>query len=88
MATRISIEVWSDVEYEQLTAEIYVDGEFFGLVSEERGPTLFDVEVHSRQSGLPWRLTLEELRTAVDQAASRLLRMRRRAQDEEGGNTA
>jgi hypothetical protein len=38
------ILIASPSDYEQLVAEIYFDGRFVALVSQERGPGQFDIE--------------------------------------------
>ncbi len=38
MTEPYSVTVWSHPDYEHLVAEIYVKGEYCGLVSQERGP--------------------------------------------------
>ena len=68
----IEIKVGSDVQYEQLTAEIFIDGKFFGRVTEEAGPRLFEIEIHPRRDGQPWVLKLAEVEDAIGQAVRRL----------------
>ncbi len=81
----LEIKVRSDVDYEELIAEIYFDGEFFGLVSEEAGPRVFELEVHPRKDGNPWKLKPAEVEEAIEAAVSRLVRIGRRDEGEEGG---
>ena len=78
----VEIKVCSDTDYEELVAEIYLDGEFFGLISEEAGPRLFELEVHPRKDGEPWRLKLAEVEDALEQAVGRLVRMPKRGGEE------
>jgi len=78
------IKVCSDIEYEELIAEIYFDGEFFGLISQEAGPRLFQLEIHPRKGGGPWRLSLAEVEKAIAEAAGRLVRMPKRQTRDEG----
>jgi len=73
----VVVHVWSHVDYEDLIAEILVGGELLALVSEERGPALIDVEIFPRSDGAPWKLTLDELRAAIDGGAARLREMTR-----------
>lgn len=75
---QVEIRVASDTDYEELIAEIYVDAQFFGLVSEEAAPNTFELEIHPRKDGKPWRLSLPEILDAIGQAKDRLVRMPRR----------
>jgi hypothetical protein len=79
----LEIKVRSDLDYEELIAEIYIDGEFFGLISEEAGPRLFELEIHPRKDGKPWRLKLAEVERAIEEAVGRLVRMPKRETREE-----
>lgn len=44
MANEVKIQVCSDTDFEQLIAEIYVNGKFVALVSQENGADLMQVE--------------------------------------------
>jgi hypothetical protein len=79
----IEVTICSDQEHEELIAEISFDGEFFGLISEEAGSRLFELEVHPRKDGNPWKLKLAEVERAIEEAVGRLVRMPKRETREE-----
>ena len=44
MNERIKITICSDTDYEQLIAEIYIDGKFVALISQENGADNLQLE--------------------------------------------
>jgi hypothetical protein len=65
----------SPPEYNGLVAEIYYDGKFVALVSEERGPGLFEVETPGSglvESRIRRRVDLPGFITALEAACHRL----------------
>lgn len=72
-----------DPEYEDLIAEIYFDGEFVALVSQEAGFDSLDIQLHSRKGGEPWRFKVNELQGAIQKAKSRLWGLRKNAERDE-----
>jgi hypothetical protein len=72
-----------DPEYEDLIAEIYFDGEFVALVSQEAGFDSLDIQLHSRKDGEPWRFKVNELEGALQKAKSRLWELRKNAERNE-----
>lgn len=65
----------SPPEYDGLVAEIYYDGRFVVLVSQERGPGLFDVETPGCklvEAKVLRRVDLRGLVVALEEACQRL----------------
>jgi hypothetical protein len=65
----------SPPEYERLVAEIYYDGLFVALVSQERGPGLFEVEMPAAnvvESEVIRRVDLPGFVAALEKAGQRL----------------
>ena len=72
-----------DSEYEDLIAEIYFDGEFVALVSQEAGFNLLDIQLHSRKSGKPWHFKVNEFEGALEKVKRRLWELRKNAKGDE-----
>ncbi len=65
----------SPPEYNRLVAEIYYDGKFVVLVSQERGPGLFDVETPGNnlsESAIMRRVDLRGFISVLEMACQRL----------------
>ncbi|MBS1910960.1 MAG: hypothetical protein JST22_03145 [Bacteroidetes bacterium] len=65
----------SPADYDELVAEIYYDGLFVALVSQERGKGLFDIETPGSnvvEAEVLRRVDAEGFKRAVDEACQRL----------------
>jgi hypothetical protein len=65
----------SPPEYDELVAEIYYDGKFVALVSQERGPGLFDIETPGPplvEKEVTRKVELSGFWKAVEEACKRL----------------
>lgn len=65
----------SPPEYDGLVAEIYYDGKFVALVSQQRGPGLFEVELPGTdlvESRILRRVDLPGFITSLEAACDRL----------------
>lgn len=53
LGNRVEIDVWSCQDYERLVAEITLDGEYIGLLSQEvpDGPIYFELDFKRREAG-------------------------------------
>jgi hypothetical protein len=81
MSTKFHIDVGSDPDFEDLTAEIYCgedpQNDFVGIVSQEFGFDSLDIEIHPRRDGKPWRFKYFELLQALEKAKTRLWELRK-----------
>ncbi len=66
-----------DPGYEDLIAEIYFNGEFVALVSQEAGIDSLDIHLHSRKGGESWRFKLKEFENALERVKHRLWELRK-----------
>jgi hypothetical protein len=65
----------SDTDYERVFCEIYFDGRFVALVSQERGEGLFDLETPGpglNEEGVIHRVDLLGLQDAIETCRRRL----------------
>jgi hypothetical protein len=81
------LSIGSAVEYEELIAEIYFEGKFGIIISQEKGEGIFDISIHSfDNSGENFdytrnvdslKIPLEALNESIDRAISELKRLSR-----------
>jgi hypothetical protein len=71
------VQVMDDPDHEDLIAEILYKGEFCFLISQEAGFQSLEIQVQSRQSGVPWRFSMAEMEDAIERAKKRLWELRR-----------
>jgi hypothetical protein len=64
--------VLSDPDYEELIAEVSIEGEFCCIISQDDGEDKMRLHIHPRQSGQPWDFSLIEFQDALEQAHQRL----------------
>jgi hypothetical protein len=72
----IRIDVCSDIEFEHLIAEIYIDGKFVSLISQEDGRDNLKIEfpkVGVSEDSTSEQFDLEQFMRAVQQAKERLI---------------
>jgi len=65
----------SPLDYDELVAEIYFDGRFVALVSQERGKELFDIETPGLdliEKEVTRKVEAEGFRKAIEEACQRL----------------
>ena len=73
------IDVCSPPEYEELVAEIYIDGAFVALLSQEQGPQRTMIEWHAgSQDSAVLQVPLGVFEAALAEAKQQLDRLERR----------
>lgn len=77
MSDFYQITVGSLPDYDDLIAEIYIDGRFVGLISQEQGPDKFLLEIPARDSEETMKVELALFEKAVAEAKSKLRVLRR-----------
>jgi hypothetical protein len=73
---RLEILIASDVDYEQLIAEIYCDGKFVALLSQDKGPSRLEVVfpcAQANEAAITHSVDLDWLKDALDRAQALLL---------------
>ena len=76
MNERIKILVCSDTEYEQLIAEIYIDGKFIALLSQENGADDLQLEFPDRAQNfaiISRKVDCSLLRIGIEAAQTQLV---------------
>ena len=69
------ILIASPPNYDNLVAEIYFDGLFFALISQEKGPGVFEFETAGPdviEQQVCRKVTLDELQEAIETAQKQL----------------
>ena len=82
MSDRYQIQVWSSPDHDQLVAEIYIDGRFIGLLSQENWPDptmTLEWGDDPKVAGMKVELTVFE--QALAAAKARLVRLDSRKQE-------
>lgn len=73
---RLEVLIASDVDYEQLIAEIYCDGKFVALLSQDKGPDHLEVVLpgaQANEAAVIRSVDLDWLKDALDRAKALLL---------------
>jgi hypothetical protein len=73
----IRILVSSDPDYKDLIAEIEFEGEFFCLVSQDKGIDALEIQIAPRKDGTPWNISEADLFLMLDMAKKRLWELRK-----------
>lgn len=84
MNEAFTVDISSDVDYEDLIADINHHGEFLALVSQESGYEFLDIAIHPRKSGEPWEFKLKDFEAAIQKAKTRLWELRKTDQKQQG----
>ena len=72
-----TVEVFSDRDHEDLVAEIYYDGEYVCMVSQESGFGTLDLEISMRECDESWLFKFDDFLSALSKAKQRLWELRR-----------
>lgn len=72
------ISVGDDSDHEDLTAEVYYEGAYLALISQENGLDNAEIELQPNPSGGAWIFELEGFADALQRAKCRLWDLRRR----------
>ena len=77
MTERVKVLIADDVDYEDLIAEIQVDGDCVAVLSQEEGELKIELDHSWVWSKGRKELPLSEFRRALEQAEASLLKMRK-----------
>ncbi|WP_354685818.1 hypothetical protein [Cupriavidus necator] len=73
---KLEVLIASDVDYEQLIAEIYCDGHFVALLSQDKGPDHLEVVfpgAQANEAAITRSVDLDWLKDALNRAKALLL---------------
>ena len=79
MIEKFEVIIASPPDYDDLVAEIYYGGRFVALISQERGPGLFELETPQSafaEKDVLRKVDLDGFKNAVETACNRLRRGR------------
>jgi hypothetical protein len=76
MDTKLKIVICSDVDYDNLIAEIYYDDKFVALISQEEGPSKLKVEFSGptqNEEAILRKVDLDWFQHALEEAKEKLI---------------
>lgn len=71
------ILISSDLEYEELCAEIYFQDQFVAMLTQENGIENLEIQIHPPKNAPFWVFKFSEFELALQSAKSALLDMRK-----------
>lgn len=77
MNNEFKILISSDLEYEELCAEIYFQDEFVAMLTQENGIENFEIQIHPPKNAAFWIFKFSEFELALQSAKLTLLNMRK-----------
>lgn len=77
MKSKFKIILSSDEGYEDLCAEIYYEGQFVAIITQEKGYENCEIEIHSNESVNLWIFNLKDFESTIQSAKNTLLEMRK-----------
>jgi hypothetical protein len=77
----LDVRVSFDPDYEDMVAEIYLDGHCIALISQDEGRDRPTIEIYSEPAMGVWKLPLAELEAAIALAKGRLFQLRPEAHE-------
>ena len=73
MGNKIQIEIASDTDYENLIANIYIEGLFVGLVHQETDVPIFEIPSEEKTIGRVFSVEADLMIEAIDRAKRELV---------------
>ncbi len=77
MLNKFKIIISSDVEYNDLCAEIYFDDQFVGILTQEQGFENLEIEIYPPKSNDHWTFQMSEFERVLQSAKQALWEMRK-----------
>lgn len=75
MSKKFSLEFCSDLEYEELVADIYFEQYSIAMVTQENGIDNMEIEIFSTDKSIkPWKLPLDAFIEILQQAKTSLIK--------------
>ena len=75
METNFRIVISSDLEYEELCAEIYYGEQFVAILLQENGVENMEIEIHPPSNNEVWMFRFSEFLAILEKAQSTLKEM-------------
>jgi hypothetical protein len=77
MTSRFKIIMSSDLNYNELCAEIFFEDQFVGILTQEQGFENLEIEIHPPQNKKFWIFKFSEFETVLKSAKEALWEMRK-----------
>lgn len=77
MDSKFKIIMSSDIEYDDLCAEIYFEEQFVGIITQEEGFENLKIEIHPPQNTKFWNFKFSEFECMLKSAKEALWEMRK-----------
>ena len=77
MEKRFKIIISSDLQYNDLCAELYFDDQFVAIVTQEKGLENLEIEIHPPKNHSFWNFNLSEFQNILKSAQELLQKMQK-----------
>ena len=82
MESKFRTLISSDLDYEDLCAEIYFEEQFVAMLTQEQGFENLEIEIHSPPNQKFWTFKFSEFEEAVQHAKCRLLELQKMPEED------
>lgn len=77
MISKFKIIMSSDLDYEELCAEIYFEDQFVAMLTQENGIENMEIEIHPPQNKKFWSFKFSDFETIMESAKKSLYDMKK-----------
>ncbi len=77
MESKFKIIMSSDIDYDELCAEIYYENQFVAIINQEKGLENLEIEIYPPQETKFWHFKYSEFEEILKQARKTLCKMRK-----------
>jgi hypothetical protein len=78
MSNKFKIIISSDLDYEELCAEIYYGDQFVAILTQENGFENLEIEIYTAENNKIWVFKFKEFETILKEAKDQLWKMRKK----------
>lgn len=78
METKFRIRICSDLDYEEMVADISYENQTIAMISQENGIDKMEIEIFSQtNSKLAWKVNLDDFVKIIELAKKTLIKMKK-----------
>ena len=77
MKDKFRIRICSDLDYEEMVADISYENQTVATITQENGINKMEIEIFSLEGGKPWRFLLSDFIKNIELARKRLIEMQK-----------
>lgn len=77
MEKKFNIELCSDLDYEEMVADIYFENSSIAMVTQENGEDKMEIEMFSPNDDSSWKLPLDEFIKILQSAKKNLIEFKK-----------